>query len=234
MPYSIIHLNTSLDKLENKKLDNKDYLDFIVWWLLVDTSYNLYSHWIKNITRANTHYHVGQNYFEADFPQNFYQKEIKNKKLNYIKLGYYYHLLVDKYYRDFEWKKAILNTNLELKYLYEVYRKQNAVDDLIDHINKYWDIIINQLYNYQIDNSKLPSIFKNINTKIIQNAYKDIIDNMTFKKHFIKYEKEVDYYKHIDWKIVINKKILEKYNKHFSRKYYLEMIKKCKNILIDF
>ena len=137
MPYSIIHLETSVRKLEWKNLDKIDYLDFIVWGLLVDCSYNLNAHWIE-ISREDTHYHPWESYFNVNFPKNFLDREINNWNNNYLNRWYYFHLLTDKLYRDVEWKKITWKSDLEMKYLYEVYRKTNAYIDLQEFIEIFW------------------------------------------------------------------------------------------------
>ena len=237
MPYSIIHLESSVKFLEWKDLDKQDYLDFIVWGLLVDSSYDLNRKWVEFITRDHTHYHVWQDWFTANFTDTYFEKEFKNDLKNSLKQGYYYHLLIDKFYRDFEWKEILLNidinTDSDIEYLYEVYRKINAKQDLFDFIDYYWKDIINDLYNYEVDTSKLPSCFSWIDASIIKTTLIDILDYMTFKKSFMKFDLEKNYYEIFEWEIKLKDNILEKYNNYFSREDYIKMKEKAFKIDIE-
>ena len=185
MPYSIVHLELANKKIKEKKdLTEENILDFFVWSLIVDSSYDLEKYWIKNIKRDDTHYHKWEEYLKSNFPKNFLDIELKNNKNNYLKLGYYYHLLVDKVWRDNE----VSNTkeeNTQFRYIYQISRKIHAFYDLENFLHlENGQNIIDNLYNYKIDKNKYPSIFNNIEEKILKQVLKDILDYMTRKKTF--------------------------------------------------
>ncbi len=224
MPYSIVHIKTSINFLEWKNLDKNDYLDFLAWSLLPDCSYNLYSQWV-DITRDDTHYHPWEDWFTAKFPANYNNIELPTESDSYFVKWYYHHLLVDEYYRDNEWKKESYDE--DMKCLYEIYRKINAYEDLLDLTDK---SLIEKLYNYKIDKSKLPSIFIDIDVDKLQNVFIELLDHLKFKKRFIKYDTELNYYHLKDNKIIIKNDFIDKYNKYFSREEYLDMINNASKI----
>ncbi|MDD4151642.1 MAG: hypothetical protein PHR68_03430 [Candidatus Gracilibacteria bacterium] len=184
MPYSIIHLEIAHKKSKELNLENKNFLDFLVGNLIVDSSYDL-SELGVNIEREETHYHKGENYFEVDFPVNFLEKELKNTKNNYLKLGYYYHLQLDKFRRDNE-LKTIYNDD-SIRNAYQIARKENAKKDLKNFIKKNNDLI-EKLYNYEFNIEILPEIFKNIEKEKLKITFTNILDYMTLKNNFKKGE----------------------------------------------
>jgi hypothetical protein len=230
MPYSIVHFELA-NKVKNiEKLSKSEYLDFLIWNIIVDSSYDLENRWIKHIHRDNTHYNVWENYMIADFPKNFYNKEIKNQKINYIKLWYYYHLLVDELWRDDNLVKTMWEKT-HIWYIYQISRKVNAFYDLKKvKENPNFEEIINDLYNYKIDNKKLPSIFKSIDNNIMNNVIKDILDYMVWKKHFSKWEDILNPYKIQGDTIIVKKEIQKEIDKYFSYKDYLLFKEKVKDI----
>jgi len=202
MPYSIVHLDLANKKVKSLNISKEKKLDFFVWNIIVDNSYNLNSYWIEKISRDDTHYHTNQNYMEVDFVNNFFTKEDINK--NYLIYWYYYHLLVDKFWRDFEfeWRKL----DEDIYKAYQISRKINSKIDLEKFLDKK---IIVELYSYQIDIFKLPWVFQHISQEIMQKSYIDILDYMTFKKTFSKWDFDEKYEYFI--------------NKYFSYNHHLDM-----------
>jgi len=227
MPYSIVHFELA-NKLKNiEKLSENEYLDFIIWNIIVDSSYDLNNRWIKNILRENTHYNIWENYMTCDFPKNFYEKEIKNKETNYLKLWYYYHLLIDELWRNEALVKT-MSENSHIRYLYQISRKINAFYDLQkEKKNKNFDEIINKLYNYEISKNKIPSVFENIDINVLNEVKNDILDYMTLKKHFTKWEDILKPYKIYKDKIEIKEDIKKEIDKYFP---YIDYLKFKENV----
>lgn len=209
MPYSIIHLELAHKKSKELNLENNDLLDFLVWNLIVDSSYDLSELWI-NIEREETHYHKWENYFEVDFPIYFLKKELKNNKNNYLKLWYYYHLQLDKFRRDNE-LKAIYNDE-NIRNAYQIARKENAKSDFEIFI-KQNNNLIEKLYNYEFNIEILPEIFKNIEKEKLKITFTNILDYMTLKSNFKKWEESEN-----------TKFLIEKY---FSYENHLELKEKA-------
>lgn len=216
MPYSIIHLEIAKRKSEELKIDKQNLLDFLVWNLIVDFSYVLEDLWFS-INRDITHYYEWENYFLCDFPKKFLESE-NFKKDDYLKLWYYYHLLLDKFRRDREINE--IYTDDDIRNAFQISRKLNAKYDLenflLEDENK---IIIDNLYNYEFDHKKLPKVFSKIDVKILKIAFWDFIDYMLGKNDFTKGEQKentkdlikkfFNYDKHIELKNEAFKKIKE-------------------------
>ncbi len=207
MPYSIVHIDLVNKKLKNKKISPQDKLDFFVGNIITDISYNLNSYWIS-IKREDTHYYTWQDYMQVDFANNFFLKE--NMTKNYLIYWYYYHLLTDKFWRDFEFEWRYVNE--DIYNTYQISRKINSEIDLLNFEDKY---LFDKLYNYKIENYKLPSVFYNISIDLIQKSYIDLLDYMTLKKTFSKWESNDKY-----------KDLIEKY---FSYDHHLSLKNKAFN-----
>lgn len=211
MPYSIVHIDLALQKNEELKLEKEDLLDFLVWNILVDSSYDLSVFGVK-FTRPDTHYHPWEDYFIANFPNNFFELELKNYENNYFKLGYYYHLLLDKFRLANEISE--IYTDDEVRNAFQISRKLNAQKDFENLENKE---IIDDLYNYEFDTNKLPKVLQNIDQEILRQVLNNILDYMTLKNHFVKWEKNhktddiiakhFSYDKHIELKNMALKEI---------------------------
>ncbi len=211
MPYSIVHIDLALQKNNDLNLEWQDLLDFLVWNILVDSSYNLSIFGIE-ISRPDTHYHPWEGYFVADFPNNFYIQELENNSKNYLKLGYYYHLLLDKFRLNNELNE--IYTDDEIRNAFQISRKLNAQIDFEKLSNKK---IIEELYNYELNLDKLPKVFHNIDEKVLKKVFLSILDYMTGKNHFTKWERShktdeiikehFNYEKHLDFKIKALKEI---------------------------
>jgi hypothetical protein len=204
MPYSIVHIDLALQKNEELKLEWEDLLDFLVWNILVDSSYSLFEFGVE-LSRPDTHYHPWEDYFIADFTNNFFVQELENDRNNYLKLWYYYHLLIDKFRLGNEISE--IYTDDEVRNAFQISRKLNAKIDFENLENK---DIIEELYNYEFNLDKLPQVLKNIDTKILKSVLNNILDYMAWKNHFVKWErnhktddiisKYFSYDKHIDLK----------------------------------
>lgn len=208
MPYSIVHLELWNKKSKQLNLSKKENLDFLAWNIIVDISYNINSYWYKDISRDDTHYHTWQNYF-VDFPDNFIKKE--NIKINYLIYWYYYHLLVDMFWRDNEFPWRILDDSIHKAY--QISRKINAKIDFDNFDNFNNTQLINDLYNYDLSWIVLPSVLNKIPLDIIQKSYIDIIDYMTFKKTFSKWDTD--------------KKYMDLVQKYFSYNHYTDLKNKA-------
>lgn len=186
MPYSIVHLDIAKRKSEDLWLKNDDLIDFLVWNLIVDFSYVLSDLWV-NFTREETHYHPKENYFLSDFPNNFFKKEIKSKE-DYLKIWYYYHLLLDKFRRDNELKNIYQED--DMRNAYQISRKINAKYDLENFLEQEENKqIIDKLYSYLFDSKKLPSVFSKIDTKILKEAFSNFLLYMTWENEFEKWKR---------------------------------------------
>ncbi len=185
MPYSIVHIDLALQKNEELKLERQDLLDFLVWNILVDSSYDLEIFGIES-SRPDTHYHPEEDYFVADFPNNFYNQELNNNNNNnnYLKFGYYYHLLLDKFRLGNEISE--IYTDDEVRNAFQISRKLNAQIDFENLSNKE---IIEELYNYEFNLDKVPKVLQNIDEKILKWILNNILDYMTWKNHFVKWER---------------------------------------------
>ncbi len=183
MPYSIVHIDLALKKNNQLNLEKDDLIDFLVWNILVDSSYCLFEFGVE-LSRPDTHYHTWEDYFVANFPNNFFSQELKNDENNYFKLGYYYHLLLDKFRLTNEINE--IYTDDEVRNAFQISRKLNAQIDFENLENKE---IIEELYNYEFNLDKLPIVLKNIDRKILKWALNNILDYMTLKNHFVKWER---------------------------------------------
>jgi hypothetical protein len=88
---------------------------------------------------------------------------LKNDENNYFKLGYYYHLLLDKFRLTNEINE--IYTDDEVRNAFQISRKLNAQIDFENLENKE---IIEELYNYEFNLDKLPIVLKNIDRKILK------------------------------------------------------------------
>lgn len=215
MPYSIVHIDLALQKNRELSLKWQDLLDFLVWNILVDTSYNLAKFGIE-LPRSDTHYYPCENYFIADFPNNFYIQELENNGKKYLRLGYYYHLLLDKFRRDNEISE--IYTDDEVRNAFQISRKLNAQVDFEKFLeNTDSKKIILDLYSYKFDKYKLPKVLHSIDEKILKKVFHNILDYMTGKNHFTKWERShktdeiinehFNYEKHLDFKTKALKEI---------------------------
>jgi len=233
MPYSITHLEIWNNKAKQLNIKNTELLDFLVWNIICDCSYDLKENWVS-IWRDLTHYYKWLNYFSTDFPNNFFEKEIVWDEYNFLKLWYYYHLLVDKLWRD----KGPLRTveeeeRWELRHIYQISRKIYAFYDYKEFVEKNWENLIKELYSYKIykNINKLPSFMKDINIDIIQKVFLDILDYMTMKKSFLKAWNIMEKYVVIDDnKIKIENELKLKLNQNFSYENYKDLKEMAKNI----
>lgn len=231
MPYSIVHFELAKSLKDIKNITKSEQLDFIIWSIIVDSSYDLYSRWINTIKREDSHYYKWEDYMAFDFVNNFYKKEVLKNKGNYLILWYYYHLIVDEKWKDDNFLSLNMEENSHIRYIYQISRKVNAFYDLKElKKDKNFNNIIDDLYNYKIDNNKLPSVFKNIDNDIINQVKNDILDYMIWKKHFSKWEDILTPYKIIDDHIEIKDDIKKEVEKYFSYKEYKKFKDKIKDL----
>lgn len=220
MPFSIVHIEI-WTKLKNYLLSEDNFLDFLAWSIFVDSSYNLKELWVK-IDREVTHYYQNESFISSDFPKNFYDSELNNW-FSYFKLWYYYHLILDKLWRDskFVWD---CYKDVDKENLYQLSRIIYSKYDLDAFIADFWTSIIDKLYMYEIDKKEIPSIYKGVNSSLLQETYISIIDYMCNKRYFKKLDWENIIYKIVNWGIeILNKSTENEMNSFFPYKEYINL-----------
>ena len=200
MPFTIVHVDLATKLNENKlKLEENNFLDFLVGNIIVDCNYELKKKWL-GIDRDKTHYYENENYFNCKFPSNFYENELKTD-FNFLKLWYYYHLITDRVWADIKLQNALADG--ELRKIYQSDRKNHADNDffLFQKNNKY---LIDKLYNYSFKLDLLPSVYQDISIKDLQDSYKKVLDFMMSDKECLEYwncdKSYFSYQEHLNYK----------------------------------
>nr|MDD3720200.1 hypothetical protein [Candidatus Gracilibacteria bacterium] len=229
MPYSIVHIELGVS-LKDYFNNENDFLDFLAGSIFVDSSYELNNQGVQ-IKREDTHYHKGEDYINSEFPDNFLKKELKTNFSNF-KLGYYYHLILDKLWRDSSFVGEAYKNN-DLDEIYQLSRIFHANIDLNDFIKVDNNNYIDKLYKYKINKNSLPSVFLNIDTNILNDTYMSIIDYMVNKKTFKKVSNEDEVYTIINGELeFLDKEIEKKVNTLFPYKDYNDLKKQGLKILL--
>ena len=219
MPYSIVHSEIAfLSRDFLKYLSEKDFLEFLVWNIFVDSSHLLFELWYKNIHRHTTHYYRKDFYEIDNFPEIFWEQE---KEYSPLFVGYYFHLLTDKIWRDSNFIEAAYK-NLDEEREYQISRKIHA---FMDYKNLLWNKdslnMVEKLYTFSFEWVKTPSIFTEVKTEDLERVLYGILDYMLGKKLFVKKtEKEEDYSSNNGEFIIKDSQLQEKVQKKYPYEEY--------------
>lgn len=205
MPYSIVHTELAFETGSQLKLDNEEFLIYLIWSIFVDSNY-LLSATGFHLNRSKTHYYENEVYEQSKFPENFLKKEPPK---NVFAIWYYFHLLTDKVWRESKIiKKVYLSKEQERRY--QISRKIHSFYDLQKLLEDKKKIeIIEKTEKFDFEKILFPEIFKEVPLTILKSTYKKMLDFMLGRDFFMKESENKEDYKITGWRLHIKDKELE-------------------------
>lgn len=224
MPYSIVHTELAFKTAEELEFNENQFQEYIVGSIFVDANYLLQEYWFQTNRRV-THYYEDIVYEKAPFPEDFLKKEWISSPFC---LGYYFHLLTDRVWRDSSAVGKAYRSE-EMDNYYQISRKIHSYHDLQILLgNKKYLDIIEKSRLFRFEKEKIPSIFHSIPKETLEKTYNKMVDFMLGKDFFMKESEKHQIYKIENWVLHITDKDLErKVLQFFPYEEYLELKKEA-------